>query len=205
MSKQNPSPQEIVAGLAYFNATELPRLRTDIDSIGPSLTNATNCMLRMHNIVSYLVRHCLQNVVLAQAAARTQQASSEEQAAEGDQESQMRAALAAAAGSPGAAVPMPDLPGMSVVPITPQAPLAPAMRNVVVGRNDDATTRAVLGGTPENFEPEPGEVPFVIIGQGGSKVIPPKGSTAAPKTFAPGQPIDTTFAVPAPGTDPSAP
>ena len=199
MAAKNPTPQEIIAGLVYFNATELPNLRNDIDSIGPSLNNSNTCMQRMLNVVTYLVRHCLQNVVLAQAAARAQQEanaalSPEDQRAA--QEEQTRALLAAASAAPaGTAVPIPsDLPGITTIAIPQQqTAIMPPMRNVVVGRNDDAT----LGGTrmAENIEPEPGDVPFVIIGQGGSRVIPPKGSSVAPKTFAPGQPIDTTFAV----------
>jgi hypothetical protein len=204
---RNPSPQEIIAGLVYFNTTELPTLRIDIDSIGPSLTNATNCMQRMHNVLTYLVRHCLQNVVMAAAAARAQAESSPE-TQKAEQEEAMKAILSAAASAPaGTAVPMPaDVPGMTSYPIPQPAQmiLTPAIRNVVVGRNDDATTRAVLGGSPANFEPEPGEVPFVIIGRDGTRVIPPKGSTAAPKTFAPGQPIDTTFAADQPVVDPGA-
>jgi len=205
MAAKNPSPQEIISGLVYFNSTELHQLRNDIDSIGPSLTNASNCMMRMHNILTYLVRHCLQNVVLAQAAARAQQTASGTEDLQAQQEASARAALAAAASAlPGVAVPMPDLPTMTPIALAqPQTMLTPAIRNVVVGRNDDATTRAVLGGSPENVDPEPGDVPFVIIGQGGSKVIPPRGSGVAPKTFAPGQLIDTTFTAetqPAPGT-----
>lgn len=202
MAKNNPSPKEIIAGLVYFDNTELPQLRNDIDSIGPSLTNAANCMQRMHNIVTYLVRHCLQNAVMAAAAARAQAAPSieEQQAAT---EEQNRAILAAAAGAPaGTAVPMPaNVPGMTSIPIPipgqqVQPVTLPAHRNVVVGRNDDATTRLALGGaaTQETYQPEVGDVPLVIIGQGGSTVIPPKGSGVAPKTFAPGQPIDTSFA-----------
>ena len=201
MAARNPSPQEIVAGLVYFNGTELPSLRNDIESIGPSLNNSTNCMMRMHNIVTYLVRHCLQNVVMATAAARAQaEASPEAQQATQD------AILAAAASAPaGTAVPMPAIPGMTSIPIPQpmqqQSVVAPPMRNVVVGRNDDATLGGSRMMSAETFEPEAGDVPFVIIGQGGSRVIPPKGSGAAPKTFAPGQPIDVTFATPPAVTD----
>jgi hypothetical protein len=199
-NQKNPTPQEIIAGLVYFNRTELPLLQADINSIGPSLTNSTNCLRRLHNIVTYLVRHCLQNVVAAAATAQGAQAAEDQQHADA---AQLQAALAAAAASPlGVAVPMPtSVPqGMTSIPISsiPSAPTSSPIRNVVVGRNDDATMGLGMGlgagQAAEMAEPEPTDVPLVIIGQGGSRVIPPKGSKAAPKVFAPGAPIDTTFA-----------
>lgn len=143
-------------------------------------------------------------MALAQMAARAQQEadvglSAEE--AKATQEAQNRALLAAAASAPaGTAVPIPsDMPGMTSFPIPQplQASVAPPMLNVVVGRNNNAAPPG---------DPDPVDVPFVIIGQGGSRVIPPKGSTVAPKTFAPGQPIDLTFALtPAAGADEGKP
>jgi hypothetical protein len=187
----NPTPQQIIAGLVHFNNTELPKLRHDIEGIGTNLHNARLCIERLHNIVTYLVRHCLQNVVIARQAEQSQVAIEDHQNEGVDDQT----ALAIAMSSPaGVAVEAPS-------PQEQSQPL-PAFRHVVVGRSDDATTKVSLSqaiGGPMSAmgaldpEPEVGDVPLVIIGKGGSKVIPPKGSGLAPKTFAPGQPVDTTF------------
>jgi hypothetical protein len=209
MPAKNPSRQDILLGLAHFDRTELPLLRNEINSIGPSLNNARNCLERMHNIMTYVVRHCLQNALVAEANEAAQRAPSAEEQQATDAANTQAALAAAMAAPPGVAVPIPtSTPVGLAAPFSQPAAPPPTLRNVIVGRNDDATLgldRLNAQGAPEP-EPEVGDVPLVIIGHGGSRVIPPKGSSLAPRTFAPGQIVDATFvAPPAPAAPAPAP
>jgi hypothetical protein len=176
MAAQNLTPQEkIVNALLRADQVELPDIQNDVDRIGPSLHNAKECMRRMNRVLSYVVRHCLHNLAAPAAAGAT--------LSDSQKLANNEAVLAALQNMPpGATMQVPDNSG-------PRASVQGRTINVVVGQ-----TTTQVGSPLGALEPEPeaSDVPTVIIGQGGSKVIPPRGSNAKPLLFNPGAPVDLT-------------
>jgi hypothetical protein len=95
----------------------------------------------MHNIMTYVVRHCLQNALVAEANEAAQRAPSAEEQQATDAANTQAALAAAMAAPPGVAVPIPtSTPVGLAAPFSQPAAPPPTLRNVIVGRHNGTLT-----------------------------------------------------------------
>lgn len=180
--------EKIALRLLQFDQEELPQLRGEIMNIGPSVQNAKECLLRLHTMMAFLVRHNL----LAMAKSNAPQALST-----ADKEANNDAVLEALSRlPPGVTAQVSRAPGVQQAAVVVPQPsqVTGGHVEVIVGQGVQTT-----GAAPEIAEPEAGDVPTVVIGRAGTKVIPPRGSGQQVRNLAAGAPVDLTL----PTDDPS--
>lgn len=101
----------------------------------------------------------------------------------------------AAAMQPSTAYPASGAISFPLTPPGAQAPsITPAALDVTIGSGATPAANIHVGADAELPDPEPcGTIQTVITKNGSTKVIPPLGSRAPVRVFAPGQPVDTTY------------
>jgi hypothetical protein len=173
--------EKIALRLLQFDQQDLPLLRAEIMNIGPSVQNAKECLLRMHTMMTFIVRHNL--LALANTSPQALSVA--------DKEANNEAVLAALSSlPPGVTATVDRPPGVQQSAVTVSASTQVTGRHIEVVVGQDVQT---ISAAPDVAEPEASDVPTVVIGRAGTKVIPPRGSGQQVKTLAAGAPVDLTL------------
>lgn len=174
-----PTAKQLFQRLCQFDRVELPTMRREIENLG-SIFNAKARLEELHSVVSYLVRYVVTN------DAERHDINIEDLVTLRPQHSHGVATQPSTAFPASGAIAFPQP--------TAQTPVAtPPALDVMVGA-PISPPAGILSSPMDPPDPEPSNVIQTVITRNGStKVIPPVGSRAQVKTFAPGQAVDTTY------------
>jgi hypothetical protein len=171
----NPTTKKIFERICQLDRIDIPLIRREIENLG-SVLSAKDRLNELAQMIALLTRY----IVMRDA----------------EQHEVDLASLAALSKMPGhtaAQQPQSAFPASGAIAFpqadAPQA--VPPALNVIVG---GPTALPLNLGNADPPDPEPANViQTVTLRNGSTKVIPPIGSRAPSRTFAPGQPVDTTY------------
>jgi len=178
-----PTAKQLFQRLCQFDRIELPVIRREIENLG-SIFNAKDRLNELCSVISYLVRY----VVMTDAERHDININDLITLSQHQQNHGVATQPSTAFPASGAIA----FPQQAPQPASQPATTPPAL-DVMVGA-PISPPAGVLGVPLDAPDPEPSNVIQTVITRNGStKVIPPVGSRAPVRTFAPGQPVDTTY------------
>ena len=169
-----PDTSKLFAALIKYDRQDLPHLAKEIDNGHPT-ANTKDRMRDLHRMLSVVVRYLVVQ-------------GSESHGVD------LEKALAPASGNQASAqLPIQHFPA-SAVPSLGAPPLTHRqVTNVIVG-SEIPVGNVATNPMQEETDPDPSDVLQIFTKRNGSTVvIPPAGSKAPKKTFAPGQGVDATY------------
>jgi hypothetical protein len=164
-------PTPLFQALLRADQVDLPTIEANIDT-ALAVHNMKERLKEVHRVVAILVRY-----TILQNAEK-----------EGIDLSNLGPIVAPPTNA--AQVPVQHFPSAGNITLgPPPVVISPRVINTIVG-SEALPGSPVMNTGLDAPEPEASDVIEVVIGRGGTKVIPPRGSGLAPQTFAAGQIVD---------------